>query len=78
MIKIVDKKTKKDVLSIVALGAGLGVGTSIESKLSPPVEVFPKFAPIASLAGPVVGAGIVIRQTKKLGKVGGKKRNKFL
>lgn len=60
------KKTKKDVTGIIGLGAGLGIGTAIESKLAPPVQVFPKFAPVAAVAAPVVGAGIVIRSLKQL------------
>lgn len=63
---VVDKKTRRDVTGIVALGAGLGVGTAIESKLAPPVSVFPKFAPVAAVAAPVVGAGIVLRQLNRL------------
>ena len=64
---MVDKKTKKDVVGIAALGIGLGVGTAVESKIAPAVPVFPKFAPVAVVAGTVVGAGIVLRQVNKLG-----------
>ncbi len=61
-----DKKTKKDVGNILALGTGLSVGTAVESKLAPPVSVFPKVAPIAVVAAPVIGAGIVLRSLSKL------------
>ncbi len=63
---VLDKKTKRDVTGIVALGAGLSVGTAVESKLAPPIAVFPKFAPIVATAGIVVGAGIVFRSLKQL------------
>lgn len=63
---VFDKKTKKDVTGIVALGAGLGVGTAIESKLAPPVPVFTQFAPVAAVAAPVASAGIVLRSLKQL------------
>lgn len=63
---MVDKKTKKDVTGILALGTGLAMGTAVESKLTPPVSVFPQFAPVAAQAGPIVGASIVLRSLKKL------------
>ena len=65
-----DKKTKRDVTGILGLGIGLGVGTAVEAKLAPAVPVFPQFAPVAAVAGPVVGAGIVIRSLRKLENVG--------
>ena len=71
---MVDKKTKKDVVGIAALGIGLGVGTAVEAKLSPAVSVFPKFAPVAAVAGTVIGAGIVIRQVNRLSMVKPMKR----
>ena len=63
---VVDKKTRRDVTGIVVLGAGLGVGTAIESKLAPPVSVFPKFAPVAIIAAPLIGANILLRQVNRL------------
>ncbi len=63
---MVDKKTRKDVTGILALGTGLAVGTAVESKLAPPVSVFPQFAPVAAVAAPIVGAGIVLRSLKQL------------
>ena len=71
---MVDKKTKKDVVGIAALGIGLGVGTAVEAKLAPAVPVFPKFAPIASVAAPIVGAGMVLRQVNRLSMVKPMKR----
>lgn len=61
-----DKKTKRDVSGILGLGIGLQVGTAVEAKLQPAVPVFPQFAPVAAVAGPVVGAGIVIRSLNTL------------
>ncbi len=61
-----DKKTKRDVVGITALGIGLGVATKVEAVAAPPIPVVTQFAPIAAVAGPVVGAGIVIRQLNKL------------
>ena len=61
-----DRKTKRDVVGITALGVGLGVGTAVEAAAKPPIAVFPKFAPVAATAGIVVGAGIVIRQLNRL------------
>ncbi len=63
---VFDKKTKRDVVGILGLGIGLGVGTTIEAKVAPAVPVFTQFAPIAAVAAPVVGAGIVIRSLKQL------------
>ncbi len=63
---VLDKKTRRDVTGIVVLGAGLSVGTAIESKLAPPVPVFTQFAPVAATAGIVVGAGLVLRQLNRL------------
>ena len=60
------KKTKRDVIGITALGAGLGVATKVESVAAPPIPVVTKFAPLASTAGIVVGSGIVLRQLNKL------------
>ena len=71
---MVDKKTRRDVVGIAALGIGLGVGTAVEAKLAPAVSVFPKFVPIASVAGTVVGAGIVLRQVNRLSMVKPMKR----
>ena len=61
-----DKKTKRDVIGITALGIGLGVATKVEAIAKPPIPIVTKFAPIAAVAGPVVGAGIVIRQLNRL------------
>lgn len=69
-----NKKTRKDVVGIAALGIGLGVGTAVEAKLAPAVPVFPKFAPVAVVAGTVVGAGIVLRQVNRLSMVKPKPR----
>ena len=63
---VLDKKTKRDVTGIVVLGAGLSVGTAIESKLAPPVPVFTQFAPVAAVAAPLIGARIVFRSLKQL------------
>ena len=63
---VFNKKDKKDVVGITALGIGLGVATKVEAVAAPPVPVVTKFAPVAAVAGPVVGAGIVIRQLNKL------------
>ncbi len=61
-----DKKTKRDVVGITALGVGLGVATKVEAVAAPPIPVVTKFAPIAATAGIVVGAGIVLRQLNRL------------
>ena len=61
-----DKKTKRDVIGITALGIGLGVATKVEAVAKPPIPVVTQFAPVAAVAGPVVGAGIVIRQLNRL------------
>ncbi len=61
-----DKKTKRDVVGITALGVGLGVATKVEAVAAPAVPVVTQFAPVAAVAGPVVGAGIVLRQLKRL------------
>ena len=61
-----DKKTKRDVVGITALGVGLGVATKVEAVAAPAVPVVTQFAPIAAVAGPVIGAGIVLRQLNKL------------
>ena len=61
-----DKKTKRDVVGITALGVGLGVATKVEAVAAPPIPVVTKFAPIAAVAGTVVGAGIVLRQLNRL------------
>ncbi|KKL19770.1 hypothetical protein LCGC14_2462190, partial [marine sediment metagenome] len=53
------KKTKRDVGNILVLGGGLAVGTAVESRLAPPVSVFPAVAPVAAVAAPIIGAGIV-------------------
>ncbi len=63
---VLDKKTKRDVVGIAGLGIGLGVLTKVESVAAPPVPVVTKFAPLASTAGIVVGAGTVIRQLNRL------------
>ncbi len=60
------RKTKRDVGTVLILGTGLTVGTAIESKLAPPVPVFTQFAPVAAVAAPVIGAGIVLRSLKQL------------
>ena len=61
-----DKKTKRDVVGITALGIGLGVATKVEAVAKPPIPIVTKFAPVAAVAGPVVGAGIVLRSLKRL------------
>ena len=61
-----DKKTRKDIVGITALGIGLGVATKVEAVAAPPIPVVTKFAPIAAVAGPVIGAGIVLRSLKQL------------
>ena len=61
-----DKKTKRDVVGITALGIGLGVATKVEAVARPPIPIVTQFAPVAAVAGPVVGAGIVIRQLNRL------------
>ena len=61
-----DKKTKRDVIGITALGVGLGVATKVEAVAAPPIPVVTQFAPIAAVAGPVVGAGIVLRSLRRL------------
>ena len=63
---VLDKKTKRDVVGITALGIGLGVATKVEAVAKPPIPVVTQFAPIAATAGIVVGAGTVIRQLNKL------------
>lgn len=63
---VFDKKTKRDVVGITALGIGLGVATKVEAVAKPPIPVVTQFAPVAAVAGPVVGAGIVLRSLKKL------------
>ncbi len=68
------KKTKRDVGNILVLGAGLGVGTAVEAKLSPAVPVFPSVAPVAVVAAPIIGAGIVLRSVNKLSMVGQAKK----
>ncbi len=61
-----DKKTKRDVIGITALGVGLGVATKVEAVAKPPIPIVTQFAPIASTAGIVIGAGTVLRQLKRL------------
>ncbi len=61
-----NKKTRRDIANILVLGTGLSVGTAVESRLAPPVAVFPKFAPVAAAVSPVIGAGILIRQLNRL------------
>ncbi len=68
------KKTKRDVGNILVLGAGLGVGTAVEAKLSPATSVFPTVAPIAVVAAPIIGAGILLRSVNKLSMVGQSKK----
>ena len=64
-----NKRTRRDIANILVLGTGLSVGTAVESRLAPSVAVFPKFAPVASVAAPIIGAGIVLRQLNRLGQV---------
>ena len=63
---VFNKRTKRDVTGILGLGIGLGVGTAVEAKLRPSVPVFSKFAPVAAVAAPVIGAGIVLRSLRRL------------
>ena len=64
------KKTKRDVGTVVFLGTALGVGTAVEASVAPAVPVFTQFAPVAAVAAPVIGAGIVLRSLRGLETVG--------
>ena len=61
-----NKKTRKDIVGITSLGIGLGALTKVEAVAAPPIPVVTQFAPIAAVAGPVIGAGIVLRSLKQL------------
>ena len=63
---VFNRKTRKDVVGITTLGVGLGALTKVEAVAAPAVPVVTQFAPIAAVAGPVVGAGIVLRSLKQL------------
>ena len=63
---VFDKKTKRDVVGIAALGIGLGVATKVEAVAAPPIPVVTQFAPVAATAGVVIGAGTVLRSLKQL------------
>ena len=69
---VFDRRTRRDVVNIAALGIGLGVLTKVEAVAAPAVPVVTQFAPIAAVAGPIIGAGIVIRSLRGLETVGGR------
>jgi len=70
------KKLKKDFRDITFVGAGLGVGLSVEGKLKPSIPVFTKAGPIIAHVATVKGASMVIGSLDKLSKVGKSRRKK--
>ncbi len=74
------KKTKRDIGNVLVLGTGLSIGTAVESRLAPPVAVFPKVVPVLAPVGALIGAGILLRSTRQLSMVGqqNKKRRRFI
>ena len=75
-----NRKTKRDIGNVLVLGTGLSVGTSIESRLAPPVAAFPKVVPVLAPVGTLIGANILLRSTRQLSMVGQppKKRRRLM
>lgn len=66
---VFDKKSKRDLLAITALGVGLGIASKVEAVAKPPIPVVTKVAPVVAVAAPIIGAGIVLRSLNQLSNV---------